>query len=74
MDPIGQAEVEVDSVVYNTVLAACVSAEQLDQASVWEFQEVQFFFVLHVLFFLPFLWVFLNSNSFAPFFFAPSFF
>lgn len=29
---LGQAEVEVDSVVYNTVLAACVSAEQLDQA------------------------------------------
>eukprot|EP00435_Cladocopium_sp_Y103_P062459 s257_g24.t1 len=27
-----QAQVEVDSVVYNTVLAACVSAEQLDQA------------------------------------------
>ena len=30
--PKSQAQVEVDSVVYNTVLAACVSAEQLDLA------------------------------------------
>lgn len=29
---VWEAQVEVDSVVYNTVLAACVSAEQLDQA------------------------------------------
>lgn len=28
-----QASVEIDNVVYNTVLATCVSAEQLDQAS-----------------------------------------
>jgi len=32
IDEMHKAEVEVDSVVYNTVLAACVSAEQLDQA------------------------------------------
>lgn len=30
---------EVDSVVYNTVLAACVSAEQLDQVRAGEFDE-----------------------------------
>ncbi|CAK9054313.1 Pentatricopeptide repeat-containing protein At2g31400 [Durusdinium trenchii] len=32
IDDMQKAQVEVDSVVYNTVLAACVSAEQLDQA------------------------------------------
>jgi len=32
IDEMHKAQVEVDSVVYNTVLAACVSAEQLDQA------------------------------------------
>ena len=34
-----EAQVEVDSVVYNTVLAACVSAEQLDQVRAGEFDE-----------------------------------
>mmetsp|Transcript_6571 Transcript_6571/g.15472 ORF Transcript_6571/g.15472 Transcript_6571/m.15472 type:complete len:625 (-) Transcript_6571:25-1899(-) len=32
IDEMHKAKVEVDSVVYNTVLAACVSAEQLDKA------------------------------------------
>ena len=36
---VWKAQVEVDSVVYNTVLAACVSAEQLDQALTLQFTD-----------------------------------
>ena len=36
---LNEAQVEVDSVVYNTVLAACVSAEQLDQAA-WSGERI----------------------------------